>query len=140
VHGYLRSHPLPAEDVRSQVAYLDTQFRSGDAVIVDSSATYAFAYYTHGAKVGFRHTNLAAVGFQPTFPQEPWVITMPDRQPADVAAALATATDMVRPGARIWIVRSHLGSQEAAAWDEALANRRVTTVPVGTEPLLFVGS
>jgi hypothetical protein len=139
-HGYIRSHPLPGEDVRSQVAYVDGHHRPGDAVIVNFSATYGFAYYSRGVKVGFRHTDVAAVGFEPTFPSQPWVITMPDRQPADVTTALVAARSMLGPGGRIWIVRSHLGSQEAAAWSEQLTGNQVTTIPVGSEPILLVRS
>ena len=32
---YVRSHQLPNEDVRSEVAYLDAHFRRGDVIIVN---------------------------------------------------------------------------------------------------------
>ena len=138
VHGFVRAHSIPDEDVRSQVAYVEAHDRPADAVVVDFAASYGFAYYSDDVEVGFRHTKVAAVGFQPAFPRQPRIITMPDRQAADVADALTAATRALGPGGRIWIVRSHVGAVEAAAWSANLAGKDVTTIPVGPEPLLLV--
>jgi hypothetical protein len=39
------------------------------------------------------------------------------------------------PGARIWIIRSHVGYEEAVAWRRVLARYRVVLVTSGVEPV-----
>jgi len=139
---YIRSHPLPGENVRSQVAYLDAHFRRGDIVIVSYAASYAFAYYYHGADPSFRSDPVTANGHVPAYPGVPWIVTMTNRRAVDVANALATAEARIaaEPGgarARIWIIRSHLRPPEIRAWQRDLAGGRTRTIHVGREPILL---
>ncbi len=137
---YIRSHEIPNEDVRSQVAYLDAHFRRGDVVIVSYAASYGFAYY-YPAQPSF------PVGNGPdahlvTYPAVGWIVVMHARQAADVANALAAARAKIaaEPGGargRIWIIRSHIGQPEIGAWRRDLAGDRVTTIHVGPEPILL---
>jgi hypothetical protein len=138
----IRSHPIPAEDVRSQVAYLNAHRRPGDIVILSYSASFGFAYYDRSLTPSFRHITYATTGFLPIFPGVPWLVQMTNRQPADVAGALTAASaDIARepPGTagRIWIVRSHLIPEETDAWQHDLAGKDVTEIPVGVEPILL---
>ena len=139
-HPYVRSHPIADEDVRSQVAYLDQHRQPGDVVIVNSSASFAFAYYDRRVTPDFEHYDGTTTGFLPVYPGVPWLIQMRNRQAADVSAALATAVaDVGRQPAgnkgRIWIVRSHVSTGEMSLWQAALAGRDTTEIPVGPEPL-----
>jgi hypothetical protein len=139
---YIRSHPLPRENVRSQVAYLHRHFRRGDVVIVSYAASYAFAYYYRAADPSFRADPVTANGHVPAYPGVPWIVTMTNRRAVDVASALATAEAKIAAehgGARgrIWIVRSHLQPTEIHAWQRDLAGGRTTTIHVGQEPILL---
>lgn len=135
---YVRAHPLPNEDVASQVTYLNRHIRPGDVTIVDLGASYAFAYYERRFQPAFAPSPVIAIRWRPTFPHTPSVIAMSDRQATDVDSALRTAEGMVGRGATVWIVRSHLAAApvEAAAWSQALAGLAVKSLDVGPEPLL----
>ena len=135
----VRAHPLPAEDVRSQVAYLDQHRRPGDVVILSYSASWGFAYYERTPAPTYRHITYATTGYLPEYPGIPWLVQMLNRTPADVATALSVARGRLAGsggGGTIWIVRSHLSAPEAAAWTRDLAGGHVRVLPVGPEPLL----
>jgi hypothetical protein len=139
---YIRSHDIPNENVRSQVAYLDAHFRRGDVVIVSYAASFGFAYYYPVANPSFRADPAAAVGHVPAYPGVPWIVVMTNRRAVDVVNALAVARAKIAAehgGARgrIWIVRSHLGRTEIHAWHRELAGGRVTTIRGGPEPILL---
>lgn len=138
VRPYIRSQPIPREDVRSQVAFVNTHRRPGDVVILSYSASWGFAYYEASPAPRFRHITYADTGFLPVYPGVRWLVQMPDRQPSDVATALATAeATAARTGGRIWIIRSHLAAPELLAWDALLAGKPVRQLAVGPEPLLL---
>jgi non-canonical purine NTP pyrophosphatase (RdgB/HAM1 family) len=141
-HPDIRSHPLPNEDIRSQVEYLNGHVRPGDIVVVDYTGSYGFAYYDHRLRPVFVHDSFPSQGFIPQFPGDSEVVIMPNRRAEDVANALATATaklDAESPGdrGRIWILRTHVDSVESDAWTKDLAGQKVTVLQVGPEPLLL---
>jgi hypothetical protein len=141
-HSYIRTQPLPGEDVAAQIAYVDSHRLPGDIVIVDYSASWGFAYYEPEVTPHYRHIDYATTGFLPTFPDDPWVVEMPNRNASDVAAALAAAQQRLaaegtRSTGRIWIIRTHLHPAESEGWQQDLAGKRVTTIPVGPEVLLL---
>ena len=137
--AYIRSHHIPSEDVRAEVAYLDSHFRRGDIVIVNYGASYGFAYYYpvnpsfpagHGP-----NAHLVA------YPDAPWIV-MTVRAPAAIAHAVATARAKIaaEPGGtrgRIWIIRSHPGRGEYDVWRRDLARGHVTVIRVGRDPILL---
>jgi hypothetical protein len=140
-HTYIRSHEIPHEDVRSEVVYLDAHFRPGDVVIVSYAASYAFAYYYQPAQPSFPAGD-GPNGHVVAYPGAPWIVVMHQRQAVDVATALTAARARVAAehnGARgrIWIIRSHLAPTEIQAWHRDLAPDRVTTIPVGSDPILL---
>jgi len=138
--GYIRSHDIPNEDVRSEVTYLNSHFRPGDVIIVSYPASYAFAYY-------YPPNPSFPVGDGPNghvvaYPRLPWMVVMTARRAADVARALAAARAKIAaepPAARgrIWIVRSHQTRTEIRAWRLDLAGDRVRVIPVGKDPILL---
>jgi hypothetical protein len=136
---YIRSHPIPNEDVHSEVTYLDAHFRPGDVVIVSYGASFGFAYY-------YPQAPSFPVGDGPNghvvaYPQLPWMVVMTARRAVDIANALAAARAKIAAesaGARgrIWIVRSHQTRTEIRAWRRDLAGDRVRTIHVGPDPIL----
>jgi hypothetical protein len=139
----IRSHPIPNEDVHSQVTYLDGHFRPGDVVIVSYGASFGFAFY-------YPQAPSFPVGDGPNghvvaYPQLPWMVVLTARQAVDIANALAAAQAKIAAepaGARgrIWIIRSHQTLTEVRAWRRDLAGDRVTTIRVGPEPILELRS
>lgn len=139
---YIRSREIPHEDARSQVVYVDAHFRPGDVIIVSYAASYAFAYYYPLARPSFPASSAGPNGHVVAYPGAPWIVVMTNRRAVDVANALAAARTKIAAEpdparARIWIIRSHLARTEIHAWRRDLAGARVTTIPVGPEPLLL---
>jgi len=137
---FMRVHPIPVEDVHSEVSYLEGHYRPGDVVIVSYGASFGFAYYypaqpTFPAGGGPNDHVIA-------YPQLPWLVVLTKRQAVDIAGALATgrakiAAEPVGTRGRIWIVRSHQAPIEIQAWNRDLAGDQVTAIRVGPDPVLL---
>ena len=140
VGPFLRSHDLPNEDVRSQVRYVEQHRRPDDAVIIDFSADWGFAYYARDVAVHYRDTGAFGFGFGPTYPDDRAVLQTPSRLPADIerTAAAAKAVAFQRPDGRIWLIRSHVPAAVDEAWRRAFATDDVQQVCTGPEPLWSV--
>lgn len=137
---YIRSHDLPDENVRSQVAYVSAHVRPGDVILVGYAASYAFAYY-YQANPSFPADSAGPNGHIPAYPGVRSIVVMTNRRAADVANALAAARARAAalPGGsrgRIWIIRSHQTQTEIQAWHRELAGARTTVIHVGHDPLL----
>ena len=138
--SYVRSHPIPDENVYAEVSYLDTHMRPGDVVIVSYGASFGFAYYsplTPSFPAGDGPN-----GHVVEYPRVPWLVVMTARQAVDIGNALATARAKIAAEAggsrgRIWIIRSHQTPTEVRAWRHDLAGGRVMTIRVGVEPVLL---
>ena len=142
VHTSIRTQLIPIEDVRSEVAYVDTHRLAGDVVIVNEQASWGFAYYESELTPQFVHSAAVTVGFLPSYPDDPWMIVMPNRLPTGPSDAIAAAErELKAEGSastgRIWIVRIHMGGAEENAWEHALRTGTVTTYTVGPDPLLL---
>ena len=139
---YFRTHLIPNENVRAEVDYLNAHLRPGDVVIVDYAASYGFSYYWPRANPSYPRDIVGPNVHVAAYPGVSWMIVMRDRQPADVANALAQARAKIAAEprgsrGRIWIVRSHLGQPEWRVWHRDLAGDRVTAIRVGPEPILL---
>ena len=138
---YVRSHSIPNEDVHSEVLYLEAHFRRGDVVIVNYGGSFGFGYYYSG-QPSFPVGNGPA-GHVVEYPSLPWVLVVGTPPAPSIGDALARARAEIAAepaGARgrIWIIRSHASMDEILKWRQALAGDRVTTIPVGQEPILLI--
>ncbi len=138
---YIRAHSIPNEDVHSEITYLEAHFRHGDVVIVSYGASFGFAYY-YPATPSFPVDAVTPDGYGVAYPQLPWMVVMTNRQPVDIANALAAAENKIaaEPASargRIWIIRSHQTSLEVRTWQTELAGAPVETIRVGPEPILL---
>lgn len=122
---YVRSHTLSQEDVRSQVQYVEAHWRAGDVVLVNSAANWGFGHYARW-RPQFERSSAVATGFVVTYPAAVRVLTLRGRERPDVLSGFTTARALQagRPGARLWIVRTHMFSPEAAVWGEVLGRLR----------------
>jgi hypothetical protein len=139
---YIRSHAIDNEDVRTSVFFVEKQYRPGDVIIVNYASSYEFAYYYKTPPTGYVPDAGLADGFYPTYSGIPWIIVMNGRGASDVTAALSQAkAELAREGARstgrIWIIRTHLFTTEADAWQQDLAGGKVTTYKLTDEPVLL---
>jgi hypothetical protein len=144
VHPMIRSHPLPAEDVRSQIQYVDAHRHPGDVVVLDFDASWGFAYYQPGVTATFRSNDSTTIGYLPVFSHVPWLVQITTSRPQDIGTALARATTRAQSATssagragRIWIIRTHLHPSEIVAWSRDLRGKDVQTISVGPEPLLL---
>jgi hypothetical protein len=136
---YIRSHHIPAEDVRGEVAYLDAHWRSGDVVVVNYGASFGFGYY-YPRPPSFP-VGVAPNGHVVAYPGLPWIVIAPNGSPTQIADVLARARRVIaaepagRRG-RIWIVRAHESPVEAGRWLHYLAGDRISTIRIGPDPIL----
>ncbi len=138
VHGVVpewHRFGVPHEDVRTQVVYVAHHMRPNDVVIVNSSATYGFAYYWRGDSVSAA-AKKGAIGFVMEV-ANPNVIFARERGPHAVFATLRGAIALQRqlgPGSRIFIVLSHVLPPEQTAWSHAFTALRLHPHAVGRGP------
>ncbi len=90
----IRAHPIPNEDVHSEINYLEAHFRRGDVVIVSYGASFGFAYY-YPPTPSFPLDAVAPDRYGVAYPQLPWMVVMTNRQPVDIANALAAAENKI---------------------------------------------
>lgn len=137
---YLRSHPIPLEDVRSQVRYVEANRQPQDVIIVDYGANFGFGYYFQAEDPELRPAASVATSFVVDYGPQSMIIVMSGRGPADVEEALAQARTLTArtTDGRIWIVRAHLQQPERRAWDSVLTGADVDVLEVGPDPLLLV--
>jgi len=134
-------HPGPighGEDVRSQVQYVAAHRRPGDVVLVSIGASFGFAYYWHADRPRFVRGGRMATGWYVDYPPPDRIVVNAGSLPGDVVQGFTTAQQLAGSGT-VWIVRSHVSATELPAWNAMLAGQPVTTLTVGSEPLLRLG-
>jgi hypothetical protein len=139
---HVRDLNIPAEDVRSQTLAVAAQLRAHDVVLVNEAANFGFAYYWPHGHLTF-HRDDSGQGFA-TVVSGVDAIDVPTRTYRDIARGLRKAVvrwQHAGPASRLYIVRTHLTSDEAASWERAFTSLALkpNVLPVGSEPLLMVG-
>jgi hypothetical protein len=140
-HGVLAHPPRPGppgEDIRAQVEYVAAHRQPGDIVLVNLSGQYGFAYYWSGDEPQFHRGGVQATGWYMDYPSRDGIVVATGRDQASVLRAVAAADAVAGPGGRIWLVRTHVNSSEAQAWQQALAGAPVQLFVVGPEPLAAI--
>ncbi len=137
---YVRSHTIPAEDVRDQASFVAAHAAPGDVIIVNLNSNWGFAYYWPVGHPSRRADAAVAQGYEAYFPDQPRIVVAVNRDRAGVEGALrqAMAQERQRPCARIWLVRTHVSTAERAAWTAALRQQGLVAKPVGHEGLSVI--
>lgn len=137
---YVRSHPIPIEDVRQQTLYVEAHRAPDDVVVVSLASNFGFAYYWRPGAPARRPTGADRESYVAYFPDQPRIVVANSRDYAGVEAALATALTRARPHAcdRIWLVRTHVSPSEAAAWAKALGQAGLPVIKVGSDGLSYI--
>ena len=139
---YVRSHQIPAEDVRGQARYVASHAASDDVILVNLSSNWGFAYYWPVGQPSRRPDTAVLQGYEAYFPGQPRIIVAHNRTQAAVDAALSQAVAMARQHGcvRIWLVRTHVIAAEKRAWALALSQHRLVATPVGHGGLSVIQS
>jgi hypothetical protein len=128
----IRAMPLNPQNPVAQIRYVEAHFRPGDVILVNSEASYAFAYYNQTPTNDYPSVAVAANGFIPQYPGDPWIIIATDRDQYDIDNAVARANDIIAAEprghrGRVWIITDHVGWEEGLFWREALTGGTITT-------------
>jgi hypothetical protein len=123
VHHDIRERSIIVENIRASTDYVAAHRKPADIVLVDATASYGFSYYWPVGHPTWRPSVSYATGFQTWFPQQPHVIVTTNRDYSGIATGLAEAmrAAAASPGARIWIVRTHVTVTQDRLWKAALA-------------------
>jgi len=136
----IRSHDLPAEDVRSQAAYVYAHRTPDDVVLVNLNSNWGFAYYWPAGTPAQSASTTVMQKYIAVFPDQPRLVIARNRDASGVQAALDQALSLVRShsGARVWVVRTHVTAVEAAAWSAALQADHLTLRQVNSAGLSVI--
>ncbi|MGN9909624.1 hypothetical protein ACTMTJ_18935 [Phytohabitans sp. LJ34] len=127
--GYVRY------DIRDQIRYVEANRRPGDVVLVNSWGNFGFAYYWRPDPPTFVPDPDFGNGWAADYAPRTHVVVAAAREQPALEDAVARAERLLTPGARIWLIRTHLEFFEVAGWQQALRGRHVNWIPVGPEPL-----
>jgi hypothetical protein len=136
----IRSHDVPAEDVRTQAAYVYAHRAADDVVLVNLNSNWGFAYYWSVGTPAQSASNVVLQKYIAVFPDQPQLVIARNRDMPGVQAALDQALSVARahPGARVWVVRTHVNQVESVAWSAALQADHVTLQPVDSAGLSVI--
>ena len=126
----------PRYDIRAQIRYVEANRRPGDVVLLSSWANFGFACYWRPDPPTFVRAPDFGNGWGAAYDEATTrIVVAATRDRHDVEAAVIRAVRLLAPGARIWLIRTHLEPFEEAGWTHALRHQRVEWIPVGPEPL-----
>ena len=130
----IRANWIPLENVRDQARYVAEHAAPADEIVVGWGSNFGFAYYWpigHPARISGASQSLTY------YPDQPRIIDTLGRNAAAVEAAVTAARTaaLKNPAARIWLIRTHVGDVEKAAWKSAFTRHGLTATPVGSDGL-----
>jgi hypothetical protein len=130
---------VAAEDIRSATEHVRARRGPGDVIVVNFLGRYGFAVYSPERRVVQRpYPN--TVGWIPDFPGQPDLL-FADQDEKAMRQALENALELTAahgPGARVWLIRSHVLEPEGGYWRKVLADYRVELVTGGVEPVAII--
>ena len=133
VHGAhdVRSHLIAFEDTRDQVRYAVSHARRDDVILVNNASNRAFVFYAPFGGAQAAPDSYETIGYLGYYPDRPGIVMARTNTFQSVSVALNDAVGLARqsPGARIWLVRSHVNAAEAQAWRLALRDRGLVEQP-----------
>lgn len=124
VRNAIRSHHIPAEDLRTPTQYVMAHKSPNDIIVVAMLSSWGFAYYSDEGPPSILRTTTNLQGFIAVFPDQPNILVATDRTTAavdEVMAQVAAAAQRVGPEARIWFVYQHVKPSELRDYRAAAA-------------------
>ena len=138
----VNAHPLIVENLRSQSEYVAAHRAPDDVILVNLNGNWSFGFYWRHGRLSRTPNSAVLQGYVTAFPTQPQIVVAQDRNRAGVRDALTRAWDMAErtPGARIWLVRIHVGPRERDAWNIALRALHLKQHPTGPTGLNVITS
>jgi hypothetical protein len=138
--GGVRAHTIPTENVRDQASYVAAHAAPGDVILVNLNSNWGFAYYWPHGHPARTPSSAVLQDYVATFPDQPNVVIARDRSPAAITRVWRRAVALVRrhPGARIWLIRTHMFGSERRQWGRLLRSAGATVTQIGPTALLLV--
>jgi hypothetical protein len=136
----VRSHTIGDENLRAQARFVSSHRGPDDVIVVNLASNWDFAYYWRHGPIGRTPDKRLAVGYRAAFPTQTEVVVASGRTYARIERGLAKASAMAErgPGARIWLVRSHVSIPENRAWNRAIDNLHLDREPIGPDGLTML--
>ncbi len=139
---YVHELNIPNENVRAETLAVAELHRPRDVILVSSTANFGFAYYWPRGHLTV-HDDDSGQGFGARVVGVN-AIYAPSSGYDDILKSLRASYSLVQragKGARLYIVRTHLGRIETSRWDRAFEELglRPRVDAVGVEPLLYLG-
>jgi hypothetical protein len=134
---------IQPEDVRTPTLITAAFRQPNDVILVSEPANFGFAYYWPGS-TPMLETDASGAGFRAQASNVD-AIYVKDRSYASILSGLRRAVRRWRsagPGARLFIIRTHITGAEQIAWRRALHSERIRTRPLSffsREPSYVVG-
>ncbi|MDT4938207.1 MAG: hypothetical protein QOG80_1878 [Pseudonocardiales bacterium] len=137
---FARTQTVPLENVAQQVDYVNTHRAPGDVIVVNGASTFSFAYYWRPDQPTIEPSRQSVQKYLNGYPRQPGIVMIDGRTCAAVSGGLATGLRQIAavPGTKLWLIRTHVNTNEAACWYQALAGRSPTVVPNGPPGLVLV--
>ncbi|MEU2611311.1 hypothetical protein ABZ570_06955 [Micromonospora sp. NPDC007271] len=132
---------IAVTDVRSATRYVAKHRSTNDVVVMNNGAWYGFAFYSKSDRIELVAPHGNTVGWWVEMPDRPDVVVVPGHDTAAILASLQQAVELAArrgDGGRVWLIRSHVIGDEAAAWRQALAGYQVEQVTDGVEPVALI--
>ncbi|MGC4748939.1 hypothetical protein ACLQ28_25255 [Micromonospora sp. DT201] len=132
--------PTTMMDVRTATEYVNAHRSRNDVVILNHKAWYGFVFYSGSTAIDLVAPYGNTVGWWVEMPTRSDVVMVPGTDKAGIRLGLDQALRLAgqRGGARIWLIRSYVGGEEAEAWRSVLADYRVEQVTDGIEPVVLI--
>ncbi|MET8464026.1 hypothetical protein [Micromonospora zamorensis] len=136
----LERTPVTMMDVRSATEYVNNHRSRNDVVILNPTAWYGFAFYSKRDPIDMITPYNNTVGWWVAMPSRSDVIMVPGLDASGIRLGVERGLELAaqRGGARIWLIRSFVGLEEAEAWRSVLADYRVEQVTDGIEPVVLI--
>lgn len=128
------NQPAPhAEDLRSPTAYLASNLRPQDVVVVNMLSSWGFAYYWPHGSPSIEPVTSNLQRFVAVFPDRPGIVVATDRTQQAVDDAVSRAAALVAgrgPQTRIFFLHQHLMDGEEGFFTAAFAAHHLRVSPV----------
>ncbi len=134
---------IQPEDVRTPTLITAAFRQPNDVILVSEPANFGFAYYWPGS-TPILQTDSSGAGFRARASGVD-AIYVKDRSYASILSGLRTAVRQWRgagPGARLFIIRTHITAAEQIAWRRAMLSERLRPRPLNffsREPSYVLG-
>lgn len=133
---------IKSEYARAQTLYVAEHRAPHDVILVNDAGSFGFAYYWPGGKIS-TITDSSGQGYRARV-RDLGALYAHGRDDADILDAMSAAVKRwhaAGPGSRLFIVRSHVEPEEAAAWERTFAKLDLHPVLLikDREPLLVLG-